>query len=83
MRRIGNIVDLSTVRGLVARLGCARIRGGLDGLLLEEGARLPLFAAGAMTVGNVVITGGRFSDLLRALPQVLAHESRHAARWLR
>jgi hypothetical protein len=83
-RRIGNIANLSTVLGLLAAaLGRARIRGGPHGLLLAEQVRLPFLTAGATTVGNVVLTGGRFADLVRALPRVLEHESRHASQWLR
>jgi hypothetical protein len=83
-RRIGNLANLSTALGvLVATAGRARLRAGPHGLLLAEGLRLPLFSAGAMTIGNVVVTAGRFDDLLRALPRVLDHESRHADQWLR
>lgn len=83
-RRIGNIVNLSTVLGLLlARLGRARVRSGPHGLLLAEGVRLPFAGAGAVTIGNVVLTTGLFADLVRALPRVLDHESRHASQWLR
>lgn len=83
-RRIANLLNLSTVLGLVlAALGRARVRRGPHGLLLAEGCRLPLFGAGAMTIGNVVLTGGRFADLVRMLPNVLEHESRHASQWRR
>jgi len=83
-RRIGNIANLSTALGLVlAALGRARVRRGPHGLLLAEDCRLPLFGAGAMTIGDVVLTSGRFADLVRALPNVLEHESRHASQWLR
>lgn len=84
VRRIGNLLNLSTALGvLVARLGGARVRRGPHGLLLAEGCRLPLFGAGAMTIGDVVLTAGRFGDLVGALPRVLEHESRHATQWLR
>jgi hypothetical protein len=84
LRRAGNLLNLSTPLGLlVARLGRARVRAGPHGLLLAEEVRLPLLAAGAMTIGNVVLTRGRFADLVRALPRVLEHESRHASQWLR
>jgi hypothetical protein len=83
-RTIGNLVNLSTLLGLLlARAGRARLRGGPHGLLLAEGVALPCFSAGAMTIGNVVLTRGRFADLVRALPRVLEHESRHASQWLR
>ena len=84
LRRVGNLVNLSTPLGvLIATAGRARIRRGPHGLLLAEGVRLPLGLAGAMTVGNVVLTRGRFTDLVAALPRVLEHESRHASQWLR
>lgn len=83
-RRIGNLVNLSTVLGvLIATTARGRIRSGPHGLLLAEECRLPWFPAGAMTIGNVVLTTGRFADLVRALPRVLDHESRHASQWLR
>ncbi len=82
LRRIGNILNLSTPLGLgIAALGRARIRSGPDGLLLAELWRLPL-AAGAFTVGNVVLTAGRFDDLLARAPRVLVHEARHSSQWL-
>ena len=82
LRRLGNIANLSTPAGLlIAAVGRARVRGGPHGLLLAEGWRLPL-QAGAFTVGNVVITRGRFTDLVGAVPRVLEHESRHASQWL-
>jgi hypothetical protein len=83
VRRIANLVNLSTPLGVaVATAGRARIRGGPHGLLLAEGFRLPFPPAGALTIGNVVITAGRFGDLVRALPRVLEHESRHASQWV-
>ena len=84
LRRIGNLANLSTPLGVViARVGGARLRRGPHGLLLAEGFRYLPRVAGAMTIGNVVLTGGRFADLVRGLPQVLDHESRHASQWLR
>ena len=83
LREVGNLVNLSTPLGvLLATAGGARIRRGPHGLLLAERTRLPMFAAGAMTVGNVVLTGGTFGDLVALLPRVLDHESRHASQWL-
>jgi hypothetical protein len=84
LRRVGNLVNLSTPLGvLIATVGRARLRRGPHGLLLAEEVRLPLGLAGAMTIGNVVLTRGRFADLVGALPRVLDHESRHASQWLR
>jgi hypothetical protein len=82
-RGLGNLLNLSTPLGvLLATAGRARIRSGPHGLLLAEGCRLPLLAAGAMTIGNVVLTAGTFADLVGRLPRVLEHESRHATQWL-
>ena len=83
-RRIANLLNLSTPLGvLLATAGRARIRGGPHGLLLAEGVRLPFPDAGAVTIGNVVLTTGRFADLVDRLPHVLEHESRHATQWSR
>ena len=83
-RQVGNLLNLSTVLGvLIATAGGARIRRGPHGLLLAEHSRLPLLLAGAMTIGNVVLTRRRFADLLAVFPRVLEHESRHASQWLR
>jgi hypothetical protein len=83
VRRIGNLLNLSTPLGvLLATLGRARIHGGPHGLLLAERCRFPLFGAGAMTIGSVVLTGGTVTELVDRLPRVLDHESRHATQWL-
>lgn len=82
LRRVGNILNLTTPLGLaLAAAGRAQIRSGPHGLLLAEHWRLPL-AAGAFTVGNVVITRGRFDDLVERAPRVLVHEARHSSQWL-
>ncbi|GAA2751640.1 hypothetical protein [Amnibacterium kyonggiense] len=84
LRRVGNLLNLSTPLGvLLATAGRARIRGGPHGLLLAEGCRLPFPDAGAMTIGDVVLTTGRFGDLVGRFPRVLDHEARHADQWLR
>jgi hypothetical protein len=83
-RQVGNLLNLSTVLGvLLAAAGRARLSRGPDGLLLAEGCRLPGLPGGAMTVGNVVLTPGTVGDLVRALPRVLEHEAKHASQWLR
>ncbi|SDR82720.1 hypothetical protein SAMN04488543_0567 [Friedmanniella luteola] len=79
MRRLGNRVNLSTVLGLaVARLGRAEVRPGPRGLLLADGYRLPFPVAGAFTVGDVLVTAGRW-DAHR--PALLEHEERHSWQW--
>ncbi|OYO24475.1 hypothetical protein CGZ93_03555 [Enemella dayhoffiae] len=76
---MSNWVNLSTPLGLlVARIGGAGVRVGPEGLVLAEGYRFGFPVAGAFTVGNVVITAGDFDSLLRANPELLEHESRHA-----
>lgn len=83
-RRVANLANLSTPLGvLLATAGRARLRRGPHGLLLAEECRLPLLGAGAMTIGDVVLTGGRFTELVARLPRVLEHECRHADQWLR
>ena len=79
IRRLGNAVNLSTALGLaVARLGRASVRPGPRGLLLAEGYRLPFPVAGAFTVGDVLLTAGRWD---RHRPGLLEHEERHSWQW--
>ena len=80
VRAVVNWVTLSTPLGLVvAGLGRAVITREPDGLYLAEHSRLMLPDAGAFTVGNVIITGGRLRDLPGT--DVLAHEAAHASQW--
>jgi hypothetical protein len=82
LRRLGNLVNLSTPLGLaVARAGRADVRPGARGLLLAEGYRLPFPVALAFTVGNVLVTSGRWDDLERTRPGLLAHEEAHTWQW--
>ena len=79
VKQLGNLVNLSTPLGLVAaRLGRAQVRPGPRGLLLADGYRLPFPVAGAFTVGNVVLTSGRWE---RHHPTLLEHEERHSWQW--
>ena len=71
-----NLANGSTLGGVVvARLGRARLARCRDGLLAATGYGLPLPAAPAFTIGNVIITRrasiDQESDLFR-------HEARHA-----
>jgi hypothetical protein len=50
-------------------------------LVLAEGYRLRFPVAGAFTVGDVVLTGGRFAHLLQHQPSVLDHEAHHAEQY--
>ena len=79
VRRFGNRVNLSTPLGLaVARLGRAEVSPGPRGLLLADGYRLPFPVAGAFTVGDVLITAGRWE---RHRAGLLEHEERHSWQW--
>jgi hypothetical protein len=79
VRRLGNRMNLSTPLGLaVARLGRARVRPGPRGLLLADGYRLPFPVAGAFTIGDVLLTAGRWDQ---HPPRLLEHEERHSWQW--
>lgn len=76
-RRVVNYVNLTTPLGLlIAAAGGARRQPGPDGLVLAYGYRYRFPAAGAFTVGNVVLTRrDALSDRL------VRHEGRHATQW--
>ena len=79
VKQLGNLANLSTPLGLaVARLGRAAVRPGPRGLLLADGYRLPFPVAGAFTVGNVLLTSGRWNG---SHPGLLEHEERHSWQW--
>ncbi|HEU5485204.1 MAG TPA: hypothetical protein VFU98_09870 [Microlunatus sp.] len=83
VRLVGNVVNLTTVLGLlIAVLGRARLRSGPRGLVLAEGYRLRFPVAGAFTVGNVITTPTDFAERLRVLPRMLDHEERHSWQYL-
>ena len=76
-----NLANGSTAAGmLVAAAGRARLSRGPDGLLIGAGYRLPLPAAPAFTVGNVVLTRTD-APTLAAAGRLLAHEARHATQY--
>jgi len=80
VRAVVNWVTLSTPLGLlIAGLGRAVVTRKPDGLYLAEQCRIMLPDAGAFTVGNVIITGGKLRDLHGT--DVLAHEAAHASQW--
>ena len=80
VRAVVNWVTLSTPLGLlIAGLGRAVLTRKPDGLYLAENCRIMLPDAGAFTVGNVIITGGKLRDLRGT--DVLAHEAAHASQW--
>jgi hypothetical protein len=79
VRQAVNLVNGSTLSGLaVARLGSARLAPGPDGLLAGTGYQLPVPAAPAFTLGNVIITRRPSLDVHSAL---FRHEARHATQY--
>ena len=83
LRLVGNIVNLTTIGGLLlAVAGRAKIRRGPRGLFLAEGYRWRFPVAGAFTVGNVITTHSTFEQKLRGLPDLLRHEERHTWQYL-
>ena len=77
---MANWLTLSTPLGLlIAGLGQAVVTRKSDGLYLAEHCRIMLPDAGAFTVGNVIITSGKLTDLRGT--DVLAHEAAHASQW--
>jgi hypothetical protein len=78
VRQVVNCLNLSTPLGLiVALVGRARLRRGEYGLIYAHGFRIPM-AAGAFTLGNVIVTGRQDGYLAGRL---LEHESRHATQY--
>lgn len=78
-RRTVNLLNGSTLAGLgVARLGAARLARCPDGLLAGTGYQLPVPAAPAFTLGNVIITRRPSLDADSAL---FRHEARHATQY--
>lgn len=83
LRAVANWMNLSTPLGLVAaRLGRASVRRGPHRLWIAEGYSLPFPAAGAFTVGSVVlICRGNLDDLESRFPDILEHERAHSRQW--
>lgn len=82
LRRVANLVNLSTPLGLlVARIGRAEVTAGRDGFVWAERYRLPFPVATAFTVGDVLITAGRWDDLRRDQPLLAGHEQRHSGQY--
>lgn len=76
-----NLVNGSTLAGIVVAVaGRARLGRGRDGLLIAERYRLPVPAAPAFCLGNVLLTRADRAALERAEP-LLAHEARHATQY--
>jgi hypothetical protein len=78
LKTVVNILNLSTPLGvLIAACGRSRFRRGPRGLILASDYRLPLPAARAFTVGNVVASP-KPAAFLDERPALLAHEERHS-----
>jgi hypothetical protein len=74
-----NLLNGSTLAGLaVARAGRARLARAPDGLLTGTGYRLPVPAAPAFTLGNVIIT--RRGELGGGTA-LFRHEARHSTQY--
>src|ERR1700721_827387 len=81
VRLMANLVNGSTLAGLlVAATGQARLARAADGLLVGTRYRLPVPAAPAFTVGNVILARGDRAALA-AMGPLLAHEARHATQY--
>ena len=79
VRQAVNLLNASTLSGLaVARLGGALLARCPDGLLAGTGYQLPVPAAPAFTLGNVIITRRPSLDSGSAL---FRHEARHATQY--
>jgi len=74
-----NLVNGSTLAGLaVSLIGGARLGRFPDGLLVGTGYRLPVPAAPAFTLGNVIISR---LDALARDGVLLRHEARHSTQY--
>jgi hypothetical protein len=81
VRLVVNAVNGSTFIGmLVAAAGRARLTDGADGLFVAERYRLPVPAAPAFCLGNVILTR-MHRDALIGAERLLAHEARHATQY--
>jgi len=80
-KRAVNAANGTTLLGLlVAAVGRARLGRGPRGLVLATGYRLPLPAAAAFTLGNVVLTVHDPAWLARR-PALLRHEEQHSRQY--
>ena len=81
LRMAVNVLNGSTLAGiLVATAGGARLRPAGEGLLAGSGYRLPLPAASAFCLGNVLVTKlgqAEFTGNAR----LFRHEARHATQY--
>lgn len=82
VRHLLNWVNLSTPLGLgVAALGGARIRRGPARCYLADHYRWAFPAAGAFTIGDVVVSRHDLDRLTAHRPGLLEHELTHSRQW--
>lgn len=82
LRHVLNWVNLSTPLGLVvAGVGGTRIRRGPRRCFLADHYHWRFPAAGAFTVGDVVISRHDLDQLMARRPSLLDHELVHSAQW--
>ena len=78
VKLVGNVLNLSTAAGLlVGVMGRAKISRGPRGLFYATEYRLGFPAAGAFTIGNLVLTK-RDRAFLERRPILVKHEERHS-----
>ncbi|OFI38231.1 hypothetical protein BIU82_18605 [Arthrobacter sp. SW1] len=81
LRRIANIINLSTPLGLVlCRAAGAQCKAGPRGLVIAAGYRWSLPHAAAFTVGNVVVYRADTATAGRD-PVLLGHEEQHSTQY--
>lgn len=83
IRRIANWLNASTPLGLaVAAVGRADVHTGPFDLYLASNYRWRFPAAGAFTIGDVVISQHDLAQLSARRPGLLEHEEVHARQWM-
>ncbi len=81
LRLAVNLLNGSTLAGiLVATAGGARLRPAGEGLLAGPGYRLPLPAASAFCLGNVLVTKLGHAEFT-GNARLFRHEARHATQY--
>ena len=81
LRLAVNLLNGSTLAGiLVATAGGARVRPAGEGLLAGSGYRLPLPAASAFCLGNVLVTRLGHAEFI-GNARLFRHEARHATQY--
>lgn len=82
VRHVANWVNLSTPLGLgIARAGRARVRRGPERSYLADRYRWSFPAAGAFTVGDVVLSRHDLDALAARRPTLVGHELAHSRQW--